>query len=210
MLRSLLQALSFIHPLHVPSPAVDLLFRAQLGTRALLCTCCLAAVLLATIMDRLGAKARGGTAAAITAVLLPLEVVEAVGMAALSAAAAGTSLQMTQLYHSAGPLVAVAATSKATLPELLPLTAMGLVEDFAGDGELCWERLCITCVELLRLSTAVRRLAVAGAAGAGGLAWLWHLTEARARGDPAAEELLSEVNLAMLVQVAVQLAAGSP
>ncbi|EFJ43796.1 hypothetical protein VOLCADRAFT_106633 [Volvox carteri f. nagariensis] len=237
-----LGALASLDPLRLPigrgaPTAADLLFRFQLATRTLLCTTCLAAVVLTTVMSWLAAGAQQrvlpgtvahhhdhhhhhhghqqqeedgkGSAAELLSVLLPSAVVEAVGTATLAAAAAGTSLQMAQLHDLAKEAPPPPPPPPAALRDpRLPLTAAGLAEDFLGDGEVCWERLLGAAAQMVEMSTAVQQLVAAGltaAEGEGSAVWLQRLVAARARGEGAAEELLmSEVNLALFLQVVVQ------
>ncbi|GIL75875.1 hypothetical protein Vretifemale_5606 [Volvox reticuliferus] len=199
------------------SSAVDVLFRWQLGTRTLLCTSCLATVILvSSLVSLAGAAAARGHGYAeqqkpqqdpqrkdadahtdvmkVAACLLPKSIVEHVAAAALAAAAAGTSLQLVaQLPRPLPPPPGLVHT-------LLPMTPTGLADDFQGDGELSWERLLAACVQLLEVSPPVRCLVVS--ASGGGAPWLQGLAAAHARREPAAEELLlTEGNLALLVQV---------
>ncbi|GLI65500.1 hypothetical protein VaNZ11_009048 [Volvox africanus] len=212
-----LRDLSFLDPLR-PSSAVHVLFRWQLGTRALLCAACLPVVVLLSNITSLAATAAScghGSAlrqnqqrkdadanahpdtdtdaevVKVTACLLPQSIVERVVTAALAAAAGGTSLQLAaQLPPPPG----------FTRNPLLPMTPEGLADDVRGDGEVCWERLLAACVQLLEVSPPVRCL-MALVSGRGA-SWLEQLLGAHARREPAAEELLlSEVNLARLLQL---------
>ncbi|GIL44564.1 hypothetical protein Vafri_2088, partial [Volvox africanus] len=216
-----LRDLSYLDPLS-PSSAVDVLFRWQLGTRALLCTACLGVVVLVSTITSLAATAasRGHGPAhqqnqqrkdadanahpdahpdadvvKVTACLLPQFIVERVAAAALAAAAAGTSLQLAaQLAPPQRPPPGFARTP------LLPMTPEGLADDVQGDGEVCWERLLAACAQLLEVSPPLRCLMTS--ASGERASWLQQLAGAHARREPVVEELLlSELNLALLLQV---------